>query len=1245
MKLNFLKPKKNKLLLLLFTAAWLYILPILYQIIFVNNDNPQKVIAQIESNIANHENEFNAIAANQNALQLLSSKRYRLIDVEQYYKLKFSFQLYTPNGDSTFKLMYWNNNTVLPNTVDLLSTDGKYATTKDNGIYEFVKKTIIINGTTYILTGLLPIRLQYFIETDYLKKEFVAESGIEKKYTVSNEPTIYPIKNNDGTTLLYIKKVTDYRNTGFSMFFIICRFLFIIVALWFLYTMAALAMAQYSFNIVFIVFVISVLSLRGIGYFFNFPVNFNSIEYFDPRIYAADAVFKSLGDLSYNIVIAYVIVLFYIKYYKQKTYSNKYVPLFIDTIKIISFVVYTFFTVWLFRSLITASTISFNVTNFFSLNKYSFFGFVHIAFIVMLYYLVTCKVIVIQQVFKASKGIKYILIAIVGLLFLFLNLSWANDIICIWILLWMLLYAFCSNFLEHQKTTTYYNISLLWLVYFSVSASILFNYENKNKELTDRKYLAQKMAFKSDPNTENLLSIALSRFDNNFLSKNIGSFYNPSQSLQVKNKLLNENFVGYLNKFETKIYTYDSLEMPLYNMDSSNYQTFNAIIQNQGNRIANIPDLYYYETGFDLFRYIFKKTILDTSGKTLGYFIVQANPLSYKNKSTALSPELFKQRNSSITENGNNYIFAVYNKLELRKRFIDYDLPTTITSSDIPLTDDTIKYRNGYEELWYKLNKDSVVVVGKKTGIWIATITLFAYLFFALIVVTSLVSLLHLLFTGKVNKILLQQTFQLTFSKKVQVIVWVVSLVSFLIVGIVIISLFNTRFAKSNKERLSRTMSILIADVQNKLNKNSIFDDVVKVYEPMANTALKESIFQMSEIHNVDFNIYDLEGTLKLSSQPFIESKGILSNKINPLAFFYLSKKASAQLVQQESIGSFAYTSMYVPIRDESGKAYGYLNIPYYSSQIDLKQEISNFLITIINLNAFIFLIAGIFAWLVTNRITKSFELISEKMREVSLGKNEIIKWKNKDEIGGLVNEYNKMVQKLEESATELAKSERENAWREMARQVAHEIKNPLTPMKLSIQYLQKSIDNNKDNVKELATSVSKTLVEQIDHLSTIASDFSQFANIGNSKNEQFDIVPVIASLQLLFMVENSVVINLHNQAITTQIFADKTQINRLFTNLIKNALQAYTTNGIKTIDIDITTTTTQVVIAVKDYANGIPVSLQHKIFTPNFTTKTSGTGLGLAISKGIVENAKGSIYFTTNEYVGTTFYVNLPQS
>ena len=365
---------------------------------------------------------------------------------------------------------------------------------------------------------------------------------------------------------------------------------------------------------------------------------------------------------------------------------------------------------------------------------------------------------------------------------------------------------------------------------------------------------------------------------------------------------------------------------------------------------------------------------------------------------------------------------------------------------------------------------------------------------------------------------------------------------------------------------------------------------------------------------------------------------------MDPIAYYHLQELKEIQFFKEEAIGSLNYLSNYVPVIDESGKEYAYLNIPYFTSQSKLRQEISNFLVAIINLNAFIFLIAGIVAFFITNRITRSFTFISNKMKEVNLGKvNAAIRWKRNDEIGELVKEYNKMVAKLDGSAAALAKSEREGAWREMARQVAHEIKNPLTPMKLSLQYLQRAIDNNADNINALSRNVATTLVEQIDHLSQIAGQFSQFANIGNPRNEIFNLNESMKMIIQLHSMEDNVVLDWTPVAEAVFVNADKTHINRLFTNLIQNAVQAVPDDRRAYIKVEEALLAGQILITIKDNGNGIPEAMRTKIFTPNFTTKTSGTGLGLAMCKGIIEQSNGEIWFETMVGQGTNFYVKLP--
>ena len=237
------------------------------------------------------------------------------------------------------------------------------------------------------------------------------------------------------------------------------------------------------------------------------------------------------------------------------------------------------------------------------------------------------------------------------------------------------------------------------------------------------------------------------------------------------------------------------------------------------------------------------------------------------------------------------------------------------------------------------------------------------------------------------------------------------------------------------------------------------------------------------------------------------------------------------------------------------------------------------------------------------------------------------------------------MVHQLEQSAMALAKSEREGAWREMARQVAHEIKNPLTPMKLSIQYLQKAIHKNQSNVKELTTNVANTLVEQIDHLSKIAADFARFANIGTIQLEIFDLHLVLENLKDLYNSNPKIELSWKKADGKIILRADKTHMNRLFTNLLTNSIDACTNGNTCKIEIIEEKVDEEIIVQIRDNGEGIPEEMRSKIFVPNFTTKSSGTGLGLAMCKSIVEQSGGKIWFQTEEGKGSSFFVQLPMA
>jgi len=292
-------------------------------------------------------------------------------------------------------------------------------------------------------------------------------------------------------------------------------------------------------------------------------------------------------------------------------------------------------------------------------------------------------------------------------------------------------------------------------------------------------------------------------------------------------------------------------------------------------------------------------------------------------------------------------------------------------------------------------------------------------------------------------------------------------------------------------------------------------------------------------------------------------------------------------------------------------------------------------------------LIAGSIAILIANSITQPISKIGEKLKQFKLGgQNEPLEWSSKDELGALIDEYNSLIQKLKDSASMLAKSEREGAWREMAKQVAHEIKNPLTPMKLSIQYLQRAYKagTSPEDLGDLIKRVTNTLIEQIDNLAAIATEFSTFAKMPQAQNEQLSVNQLVGSVYELFRERGGtmdVSINMIDKDL--QVIADKNHLLRVLNNLLKNAIQAIPEDRHGIISMELRKEDNNAVIIVTDNGTGISEEKRDKVFVPNFTTKSSGTGLGLAMSKNIIESFYGSIYFETEVNVGTSFFVKLP--
>ena len=1240
--LNSRLPKRT----LLITAGVLYLLSFFTAFYFQDDPSVERERNQLEHYVQKTESDFNSVLKNVTLLEQMVQQKLPEESFTRLLTKEYGLFLYDVNAQNP---LYWNSQSSLPPLKLLQARDGNYFQQLPNGYYVILKRNVTIANKSYRAFALVPILYKYDYEhSSYLRTEFVHNKEAVNKIVISTQRTNYVIRSANTQALFYIAPKAYVPGGRVDSLTGLLRLLSFVLLLGYIhFIVESFTRKKGAFRGIVLLLVL-LFAVRLILMLFPALFSFRQFALFDPKIYANyyNLLSGSLGDLLINAVLFCWLVVFTWFQIGSRRVSiplrgNRLYAAGVVGVFLLIFSTFQFANV--VRSLVADSKISFNVIDFFSLDVYTVVGFIVLALLSLsFYYFTRILYRFIFPAFAAQPLYLYFVMAFIGLLFL--TFRSGNNIILFHlpVLFWLVFYTLLvsrETFIINRFKITIAGI-LFWIFVFSISLACIILGQNKEKEFQFRKAMAEKYDQLTDPSGELTLNIALAYLDNDYLKQNLPRFEDKEQNHILRDSIISANVAGYLNKYETKLFVFNAANQPVNNPDPATYAELNNLFTVQSKPTGN-PDLSYYETSYDQFTYITKRVIRD-SANTLGTFFVITTPRRYN--TDALYPELFRRINETDAENSPIYSYAIYQKGLLVSSSSKYSFRISLMGRDIPQQEYERRIAGDYDELWYKASTNKVVVIAKKRDTLLESITLFSYLFCAFLFLVGIIQAITLLLKAGNDWKGFGVFWHMSIRSQVHSTITFISVLSFLVIGVATISFFIARYNRNNIDKLSRTASIVVREMQKRPAAGKDPDSSLLFSDSASSTNIQRLVNEIADIHNVDVNLYDPAGNLQVSSEPEVYKRGLLSTKIHPAAYYHLNQLREVQYVQEEALSSLKYLSIYAAIRNEKGQVYAYLNIPYFLSQIDVNQEISNFLVTLINLNAFIFLIAGIIALIITNRITRSFSIIGDKMRDIQLGKpNEEIEWVRNDEIGELVKQYNKMVQQLEESALALAKSEREGAWREMARQVAHEIKNPLTPMKLSIQYLQRAIHTNQPNVQELTTNVANTLIEQIDHLSKISSDFARFANIANSQLEVFDLHLVIEGLIALHNTNSKVQLTWNKLQKPLLVHADKTHMNRLFTNLIANAIEACSSLPLCQIEINETKVNGVLRMEIKDNGEGIPEETRDKIFTPNFTTKSSGTGLGLAMCKSIVEQAGGAIWFQTETGRGSSFFVQLP--
>jgi len=1213
------------------------------------HSNYEKLRIRAEDNLQNEEARINSFL-DKIEKNFSISKEFTLAHLRYLNSLTESihgFTLFVFYRDS---LYYWSDNSVYFNLRDLAATSNQQSIRMGNGFFELFQRS----AGDKKLVALLKIKSEFPIENQYLQNTFNERLGLNRQVKMSpvTSERIFPVHSSRGNVLfsLSFAPLNDYSGLiegeqTIGILYLTGIALFMVFA--FILTYRLL----HTKPLIGLLVIIGITALRIWGIMYRIPEAMYALPLFSPKYYASSFMLYSLGDLLLSsVVFCYIITSLY-TYYESKSASGTSVRSKIGTsVRVIFIWLFTFlFSVlinYLLSSLIINSKISFNINNIFELTGFSIIGFLIIGFLLFSFYLVCdggirfilrtrLRLFELSILFLITQGIFLLLLINLRDSLLFKNYGISAFLLANLLILFI-------GFVRKQAGRVFsFSRTILFILGFSFyAAQTIFDF-NTRRTRESMKAVAQKLENAQDAIAEYLFEEVVTdvRKDHFIRSFFTGPFDSllaagPDHDLLFR-RMMESYFNGYWNKFEIQIRAFNAQgeQIRAGGMPGHPLEYYDRLIESSGKPTYS-PGFYLVNSESGMISYIGKINIPSPvlPDSIIGTMITELNSKLLNEDSGY--PDLLLGSKLNTNRDFYNYSYARYKNHELINQFgrYAYNLIPTYYDTYINLSSDEQYVRFGANEhLFYRPSKDTLIIVSIEPQGALEMVTLFSYLFSFFCLVFILIYVIYKLIQTRFRP-------QLNFKNRVQFMVITIVVLSMLIIGASTVAYIVNNYSKTQGIKLRERLNSMLAAI------NRDIPDIGVASSGM-NTELTSRFNHLYSTVNVDFNIYSESGRLLYSTQPKLFEHEVVAPLMHSIVLREFRFSGISTTINFEEIGSLGFLTGYAAIRNRNNAITGYLNLPYFARASELKREISSFLVALINIYVLLFAISVVLTFIVSTRITNPLKIIQERMSRVKLGKrNQPITWKNKDEIGALIDEYNRMIEELADSAQRLAKSERETAWREMAKQVAHEIKNPLTPMKLSVQHLQRAWKDKPGDMEDIMQRFSNTLIEQIDALSNIATEFSNFAKMPGATFAPVNISAILKSSVNLYRENEHIVLKQYDFTNgDIDVYADKDQLLRVFSNLLKNAVQAVPAERQGQILVKITHDENHCMISISDNGLGIPEDKIPKIFTPNFTTKTGGTGLGLAMVKNIIENSNGTIRFETEAGKGTTFYVSFP--
>lgn len=1104
-------------------------------------------------------------------------------------------------------IISWNNSQI-PITPAFYALKNQQGLLKlEQGYYVYFKQ----NKGTRTALALCLLKPSYELQNNYLKNDFRHWTAIPKGVKIDTTNTsgykvmldgenLFSIKGNE--PVYYSSRLDDI---DFILFF--TGFIFLLISILFY-------LKNYPGPATTVLCVLAIFLSRFLMIWLNWPAFFYRSSLYDLQMFGNAQSFLNgyLGDILLNsLTLLFAASVFHF----QKRGFNSRTSLFIN-----SFLVFVLIGIVFNQfnqtavSLINNSTLSFDFLSIFNIKFQAFIGLTGLSiYSLALFILVNYSF----SFFNANSWSDAFKLFIVYLCLCVLQQSITQKTGFLENY-WLLIYA-STLFLLRKFYGFKIALALgLQILILSVVTSKIFNTcINKNQQ-QDQSILALKLSEKQDAILESEFAGIPQRMAADVPLGNLLNFLEeiPTAEKEAEVLLKQKYFGGYFDRYTIDFSLFDKECHPLLKVKD-------PVLVNEGyfeDRISANSDstfvegLFFVKNNKKNSQYIGKIKLADKN------LYVLMEPKQFEELGSF--PDLLLDQSQQKPEKLKGFSHAVYRSQQITSRYGDFNYPFSLQDSTILAKSD-----EAYIHHYYDPDENTDVVISQKAKKWNYFFTFNSYLLLFFSLVTYISYLVY-------SAIFTRHFTSPTLTRRIQTIIVVLLLLAMSAVGITSGALVRGQFKKNNKNQLEEKTQIIINELTSQFKPEDFFESSQK---ELINLKLKE----YSRLFNTPISLFYKNGLLYNTSENKLYDLGLAAELVNPEAYWKLNHNQSSSESVTDKAGTLDYLSLYTPLYDSKKELIGFINLPYFARQSDLVNELSGIISALINVYVILFVISILAGLILSGFITQPLRLIKQQLSNVTLGRqNEKIIWQSDDEIGKLVSEYNQMLVKLENSANLLAQSERESAWREMAKQVAHEIKNPLTPMKLNLQYLQHLMKNNPDDFREKFERSSAGIIEQIDSLANIANEFSNFAKLPGAHLQAINLVEVIESSVLIF--ENQKNVTIKNEIEETEIFVkgDRDQCLRVFNNILKNALQALDEAENPQILIDRTWSGGKVIISIRDNGCGIDEELKSKIFTPNFTTKTTGSGLGLAMVKNIMVGFGGTISFASEKDSGTTFFL-----